>query len=72
MISSDEATGLVLIAAVWIDPAAADADLVFANNREATAAALLLGRAGLPAPADVLAHRDDAWNPFYPRRDDSA
>jgi len=71
-ITPDEATGLVLIAAVWIDPAAADADLVFANNREATAAALLLGRAGLPAPADVLAHRDDAWNPFYPRRDDSA
>lgn len=70
-VSPEEAAGLVLIAAVWVDPAAADADLVFANNREATAAALLLGRAGLPSPADVVSQRDDAWNPFFPRRDDS-
>jgi 5,6,7,8-tetrahydromethanopterin hydro-lyase len=56
---------LALIAAVWVDPQARDVDLVFANNREATAAALALGSAGLPTAADVLAQRDAAWNPFY-------
>ena len=56
---------LVLIAAVWVDPKARDADLVFANNRAATAAALALGRAGLPTPADVVAQRDATWNPFF-------
>ncbi len=58
---------LVVLAAVWVDPKAADADLVFANNREATAGALALGRAGLPTAADVLAQREAAWNPFYRR-----
>lgn len=56
---------LALIAAVWVDPHAQDPDLVFANNREATAAALALGSAGLPIAADVLAQRDAPWNPFY-------
>lgn len=64
-VDADAAPGLVVIAAVWVDPAARDADLVFANNREATAAALALGRAGLPAVADALAQRHAAWNPFY-------
>ena len=59
------AAELVLIAAVWVDPVAREADLVFANNREATAGALALGRAGLPRADDVAAQRDAAWNPFY-------
>jgi len=61
-VAADE---LLLIAAVWVDPAAGDADLVFANNREATAGALALGRAGLPRAADVIGQREAAWNPFY-------
>jgi 5,6,7,8-tetrahydromethanopterin hydro-lyase len=69
-IAADDASGLVLIVAVWVDPAATDADLVFANNREATATALRLGRAGLPSPAEVVAQRDAAWNPFFPRHRD--
>lgn len=56
---------IVIIAAVWVDPKARDADLVFANNREATTGALALGRAGLPTVADVIAQRESAWNPFY-------
>lgn len=68
VIDQDEAAGLVLIAAVWVDPAAADAQLVFANNREAVAAALALGRAGLPSAADAVAQRDHSWNPFFPPR----
>ncbi|MSO86897.1 MAG: formaldehyde-activating enzyme [Acidimicrobiia bacterium] len=56
---------LVVIAAVWVDPLARDAEVVFANNREATAGALALGRAGLPEAADVVAQRELAWNPFF-------
>jgi 5,6,7,8-tetrahydromethanopterin hydro-lyase len=65
VVSEAEADDCVLIAAVWVDPLATDADAVFANNREATRRALEAGRAGLPAPADAVARRDDAWNPFY-------
>jgi 5,6,7,8-tetrahydromethanopterin hydro-lyase len=55
----------VLIAAVWVDPAAHDADAVFANNREATAQALAAGATSRPSADDVLAAADHAWNPFY-------
>jgi len=61
------AASLVIIAAVWVDPQARDADLVFANNREATAGALALGQGGLPLVADVVAQRETGWNPFYRR-----
>ena len=54
MIDEASSVELVLIVAVWVDPDARDDDLVFANNREATAGALALGRAGLPAAADVV------------------
>lgn len=64
-ITADEATGLALITAVWVDPAAADAEVVFANNRQAVAEALAAGRAGVPAPTDVVDQRDHAWNPFF-------
>jgi 5,6,7,8-tetrahydromethanopterin hydro-lyase len=64
-IDAADAGRLVLIAAVWVDPAARDADVVFANNRKATAGALALGAAALPGAAQVIALRDDAWNPFY-------
>jgi 5,6,7,8-tetrahydromethanopterin hydro-lyase len=59
---------LVLIAAVWVNPAAADEDAVFANNREATLLALRNGRDGAPPVDDVLAAGDDPWNPFFRAR----
>lgn len=59
---------LVLIAAVWVNPAAEDEDAVFANNREATLGALRNGSEGTPAVVEVLAERDDAWNPFFRAR----
>lgn len=62
---AEQVGGLVLIAAVWVDPAAQDADAVFANNRRATHAALRAGAGGVPDLADVLDARDDPWNPFY-------
>ena len=64
-IAADIAGELVLIAAVWVDPDAADEALVFANNREAASGALALGRAGLPVAADVAAERDHPWNAFF-------
>lgn len=54
-----------LIAAVWVDPAADDADAVYRNNREATATALRNGARGLPTAAQVLAARHAPSNPFY-------
>jgi 5,6,7,8-tetrahydromethanopterin hydro-lyase len=65
VISEADADDLLLIAAVWVNPAARDAGKVYANNRAATAAALRAGAAGAPALADVLAARDHPVNPYY-------
>jgi 5,6,7,8-tetrahydromethanopterin hydro-lyase len=54
-----------LIAAVWVNPGADDADAVYRNNREATRSALHNGAHGLPATADALAARHAPANPFY-------
>jgi 5,6,7,8-tetrahydromethanopterin hydro-lyase len=55
----------VLIAAVWVDPAADDADAVFANNLEATLGALAMGQQGLPSSTDIEERRSELWNPFF-------
>lgn len=65
LISADQADSLLLIAAVWVDPKAADADLVYANNRAATRNALASGLAGAPPLAEVLAAAAGPANPFY-------
>lgn len=59
------ADDLLLIVAVWVDPTADDASLVFVNNTAATLAALRAGREGLPRMDDVLAARDKPFNPFF-------
>lgn len=59
---------LVLIAAVWVNPAARDADAVYRNNRLATRTALAAGRDGGPCLAEVLAAREAPWNPFFDPR----
>jgi 5,6,7,8-tetrahydromethanopterin hydro-lyase len=43
---------LVLIVAVWVNPEASDADAVFANNRDATSAALQRGRSATDTNAE--------------------
>jgi 5,6,7,8-tetrahydromethanopterin hydro-lyase len=65
VVSELDVGSLVVIAAVWVDPAAVDGALVFANNRAATAAAIAAGRSGHPSVTDVLGGRDAAWNPFF-------
>jgi len=69
--SSDELAQLVLIVAVWVNPAATDEDAVFVNNRAATFAALAQGmttpsKAWMKFPA-IAAFRNGAMpsNPYF-------
>jgi 5,6,7,8-tetrahydromethanopterin hydro-lyase len=65
IVSTADADRLLLIAAVWVDPAAKDADTVYANNRAATKQALRSAAEGLPQIADVLSAAGQPTNPFY-------
>jgi 5,6,7,8-tetrahydromethanopterin hydro-lyase len=56
---------LVCIAAVWVDPAAEVATLVYENNRQATRRALEQGRLGRPGIDELLAVADEPHNPFF-------
>ena len=58
---------LALIAAVWVDWAAADEEEVFANNLEATRAALATAAEGRPRLEELLAIRGEPQNPFFRR-----
>jgi len=65
IISEQAAEDLVLIAAVWVNPNARNAGLVYRNNRAATRNALQAGAQGTPKVADVLAAKDAPYNPFF-------
>src|SRR3954447_14381949 len=64
VLRADELESLLLIAAVWVNPAADDEEAVYANNEAATLAALTAGHDGLPRPADVLASGPPE-NPYF-------
>lgn len=61
----EHADSHVIIAAVWVDPGADDADAVYRNNRQATFEALRNGMGGMPPLQDVLDARTRVANPFY-------
>ena len=61
---------LLLVTAVWVDPAARDEQLVYANNRAATRQALEWGMTGAPALDELLAVADRPTNPFLGLRFD--
>jgi len=65
VISAADADRLLLIAAVWVSPAAKDADKVYAKNRAATTQALRAGALGLPQVTDTLRDADQPTNPFF-------
>ncbi len=65
VILSGALDSLLLITAVWVDPEAADEDAVYENNRRATRDALEVGLHRAPDIADLLAVRDEPWNPFF-------
>jgi 5,6,7,8-tetrahydromethanopterin hydro-lyase len=60
-----EVEELALIAAVWVDWAASDEEEVFANNLEATRAALSSAAEGRPRLEDLLAIASEPANPFF-------
>jgi 5,6,7,8-tetrahydromethanopterin hydro-lyase len=65
IIPAADANEVVLIAAVWVNPAASNAELVYANNRAATRAALLAGAHGTPTVDQVMQVRARPFNPFF-------
>lgn len=58
---------LLLIAAVWVDWAAADDEEVYRANAEATLDALASSVDGRPAIGELLALRSEPENPFFRR-----
>ena len=65
VIARDQGDSHVVIAAVWVNPGADNADAVYRNNREAARTALSNGSNGFPSVDDVLAARSAPSNPFY-------
>lgn len=64
-ISREQADSHVVIAAVWVNPAADDAEAVYAHNRLSVHTALVNGAASLPSTDAVIAARDSPSNPFF-------
>jgi len=64
VIPAAEVEDLLLIAAVWVDPAARSEPEVYDNNRAATRQALERARRGEPPLDAVLAVADAPANPF--------
>jgi 5,6,7,8-tetrahydromethanopterin hydro-lyase len=60
---------LVLIAAVWVDPEAADEQAVYENNRAATTKALEAGMLRLPTLKELAGVRHAPHNPFFTPKD---
>jgi 5,6,7,8-tetrahydromethanopterin hydro-lyase len=65
VVPEEEAEQALLIVAGWVDPAADDAEAVYANNREAVRSALVIARSGLPDARDAVAKRAEAWNAMF-------
>ncbi|KQV06391.1 formaldehyde-activating enzyme [Leifsonia sp. Root112D2] len=65
IISPEQADSHVVIAAVWVNPGANDAELVYTNNRESARTALENGVRHLPNTNDVIDARNSPSNPFY-------
>ncbi|MET1010050.1 MAG: formaldehyde-activating enzyme [Gaiellaceae bacterium] len=66
-VPAEQADDLLLIAAVWVDWAAADEEAVYAANAEATRAALAASVEGRPEIAELLALAGEPENPFFRR-----
>lgn len=65
VIDPAEATELVLIAAVWVNPSADDAEAVYENNAAATLRSLRNGVAGYPSVTEFLEAARAPFNAFY-------
>lgn len=65
LLPADEADELLCIVAVWVDWAADDAGVVFANNAAATHDAIAAAVRGEPRVEDVVAEVSHPWNAYY-------
>ena len=66
LIPAAEADHLLLIAAVWVNPAAEDEELVFVNNRDSTLGAIRAAVTGEPRVDAVVAAADQPRrNPYF-------
>jgi len=65
VITEAQADSHAVIAAVWVNPDADDAETVYANNRLSVRTALENGARDLPSAADVIAARNSPSNPFF-------
>jgi len=66
VLTADDVDALVLVAAVWVDPAADDDEAVYTNNSDATLAALTAGRDGQPNLRAVF-DAGEPRNPYFDR-----
>jgi 5,6,7,8-tetrahydromethanopterin hydro-lyase len=64
VLRADDADEVVLVAAVWVNPAADDEEAVYENNAAATLAALTAGRDDLPSIRTVLDVGEPS-NPYF-------
>jgi 5,6,7,8-tetrahydromethanopterin hydro-lyase len=64
IVRAEDTDDLVCIAAVWVNPAADDEHAVYANNAEATLAALTAARDDLPSIRTVL-DAGEPRNPYF-------
>jgi 5,6,7,8-tetrahydromethanopterin hydro-lyase len=64
-VAAADVASLLLIAAVWVNPQAADERFVFENNKEATLGALRAGKEGRPFVGEALSARHAPSNAYY-------
>ena len=64
-VPATEIAEFCLIAAVWVDPAARDAEAVYRNNRHAARDAIVAGVRQTPDLRTVLDARAEPWNPYF-------
>jgi 5,6,7,8-tetrahydromethanopterin hydro-lyase len=65
IVAAADASELLLIAAVWVNPQAADERLVFENNREATLGALRAGKECRPFVGEAVSARHTPSNAYF-------
>jgi len=65
VVAAADAPGLLLIAAVWVNPEAENEGRVFENNKEATLRALRAGKEGRPFVGEALSARHAPSNAYF-------
>jgi 5,6,7,8-tetrahydromethanopterin hydro-lyase len=65
VVAAADTSSLLLIAAVWVNPQAADERIVFENNKEATLGALRSGKEGRPFAGEALTARHAPSNAYF-------